>query len=79
MYDIIKNDKDTIKTFVDFLMSIDLSEYRPSIFNSSIKNHLREMSKTPFEHLCSVLKSKILNHIMIHGKCIILRRKFLLH
>ena len=28
---IIKNDKDTIHMFVDFLMSIDLSEYTPRI------------------------------------------------
>ena len=41
--------------FVDFLMSIDISNYRPSIFNSSTKDHLREMSKTPFEHFCTVL------------------------
>ena len=38
--DIIKNDKDTIKLFVDFLMSIDISNYRPSVFNSSTKDHL---------------------------------------
>ena len=38
--DTIKNDKDTIKLFVDFLMSIDISEYRPSIFNYSTKDHL---------------------------------------
>ena len=38
--DIIKNDKDTIKLFVDFLMSIDISNYRPSIFDSNTKDHL---------------------------------------
>ena len=53
--DMIKNDKHTIELFVDFLMSIDLSEYRPTIFHSSTKDHLREMSKTPFEHFCDVL------------------------
>ena len=56
--DIIKNDKDTVKMFVDFLMSIDLSEYRPSIFHSSTKDHLQKMSKTPFEHYCDVLDGK---------------------
>ena len=40
---------------VDYLISIDPSEYRP--INSSTKHHLREMRKTPFEHFCSVLDS----------------------
>ena len=39
LFDIIKNDKDTVNLFVDFLMSIYISEYRPSIFNSSTKDH----------------------------------------
>ena len=41
--------------FVYFLISIDLSESRPRIFHSSSKDHLREMSNTPFEHFCDVL------------------------
>ena len=79
LHNIIKNDKDTIKMFVDFLMSIDISEYRPNIFQSSTKDHLREMSKTPFEHFCCILDSTdevdgftTLNDMW---KCIILKKE----
>ena len=69
--------------FVDLLMSIDLSEYRPIIFHASTKDHLREMSKTPFEHFCDVLDGKeevdgfkTLEEMWeLHRK----KRKFLLH
>ena len=44
--------------FVDFLMSIDLSGYRPNVFHSSTKDDLRALSKTQFEHYCDVLDGK---------------------
>ena len=41
---IFENDNNTIKLFVNFLMSFDVSEYRPCIFHSSTEDHLKEMS-----------------------------------
>ena len=57
LYRHIQNEE-TVRQVSLFFTSIDVSNYRAKIFNSNTATLLRDMSKTPFEHVCDVLTGK---------------------
>ena len=52
------SDNNTVLAVTRFFCSIDVRNYKPSLFKSTVKSELRDMSKTPFELFCEALEDK---------------------